>query len=65
VRAIMEVGSANPVGQAVGKALSSITEQQVREDLRRFKHLMETGEIPTTDGQPAGARHIVNIRNPF
>ena len=65
VRAVMEVGSVNPVGQAVGKALSSVTEQQVREDLRRFKHLMETGEIPTIDGQPAGARHLLNIRNPF
>lgn len=65
VRAIMEVGSVNPVGQAVGKALSSVTEQQVREDLRRFKHLMETGEIPTIDGQPAGARHLINFRNPF
>jgi uncharacterized membrane protein len=26
---------------------------QVREDLRRFKQLMETGEIPTTVGQPS------------
>jgi uncharacterized membrane protein len=26
---------------------------QVREDLRRFKQLMETGEIPTTAGQPS------------
>jgi uncharacterized membrane protein len=28
---------------------------QVDEDLRRFKRLMETGEIPTTQGQPVGA----------
>lgn len=28
--------------------------QQVGETLRRFKALMETGEIPTTEGQPAG-----------
>lgn len=27
---------------------------QVREDLRRFKQLMETGEISTVDGQPRG-----------
>lgn len=65
VRVTMELGSVNPIGQAVGKALSSVTEHQVREDLRRFKHLMETGEIPTIDGQPAGARHLLNIRNPF
>lgn len=28
-------------------------EQQIREDLRHFKQLMETGETPTTQGQPA------------
>jgi uncharacterized membrane protein len=28
---------------------------QVDEDLRRFKRLVETGEIPTTQGQPVGA----------
>lgn len=28
--------------------------QQVREDLRRFKALMETSETPTTSGQPQG-----------
>jgi uncharacterized membrane protein len=29
--------------------------QQVREDLRHFKQLMEAGELPTTEGQPQGA----------
>jgi uncharacterized membrane protein len=28
----------------------------IREGLRRFKQLMETGEIPTTEGQPRGTR---------
>ena len=28
--------------------------QTIREDLRRFKALMETGEVPTTKGQPRG-----------
>ena len=28
--------------------------QQVREDLRRFKQIVETGEIATTEGQPSG-----------
>ncbi len=31
-------------------------EIQVREDLRRFKSLMEAGEIPTVVGQPSGRR---------
>jgi uncharacterized membrane protein len=30
--------------------------QQIDEDLRRFKWLIETGEIPTTVGQPSGPR---------
>jgi uncharacterized membrane protein len=29
---------------------------ELREDLRRFKQLIETGEIPTTEGQPSGRR---------
>jgi uncharacterized membrane protein len=28
--------------------------QQVRDDLRRFKQVMETGAVPTTEGQPRG-----------
>jgi uncharacterized membrane protein len=27
---------------------------QIQEDLRRFKRLVETGEFPTTQGQPRG-----------
>lgn len=34
--------------------------QQIEEDLRRFKWLIETGEIPTTVGQPSGARGVWN-----
>jgi uncharacterized membrane protein len=33
---------------------------QLDEDLRRFKWLIETGEIPTTVGQPSGSRGIWN-----
>jgi uncharacterized membrane protein len=40
----------------VAKLFGEEPEQQVREDLRRFKHVMETGEVPTTEGQPAGHR---------
>ena len=41
-------------GAAVAKLFGEEPSQQVDDDLRRFKALMETGEIPTTDGQPAG-----------
>jgi hypothetical protein len=40
-------------------ALAGLDPQQlVREGLRQIKQLMETGEIPTTEGQPVGARGI-------
>lgn len=67
VRVVMEIspGGGLGLGRAVGKVLGPITSQQVHEDLRRFKNLLEAGEIPTTEGQPAGHRSAINIRNPF
>jgi uncharacterized membrane protein len=52
-------------GRLAAKALGPITKQQVHEDLRRFKNLMEAGEIPTNEGQPEGRRPLVNPRNPL
>lgn len=50
----------NPPGGKLGAALAWLFGEeptiQVREDLRRFKQLMENGEIPTIDGQPSGRR---------
>jgi uncharacterized membrane protein len=43
------------IGMWVAKLFGEEPSQQIREDLRRFKRLMETGEIPTTQGQPKGA----------
>ena len=43
--------SAPPLAWAFGDEPSQV----IREGLRRFKQLMETGEIPTTEGQPRGA----------
>lgn len=40
----------------LGKMAKLIPEQQIRQDLRRFKMLMETGEIATIEGQPSGRR---------
>jgi uncharacterized membrane protein len=53
------------LGRAIGRMLSPLTKQQVHEDLRRFKSLIEAGEVPTTDGQPAGHRSLINPHNPF
>ncbi len=48
----------NPPGGRWGATLASLFgrsgEQEVREDLRRFKRFLETGELPTTKGQPHG-----------
>lgn len=42
------------VGAVLAKLFGEAPEQQIVEDLRRFKQMMETGEIPTTSGQPYG-----------
>ncbi len=47
-------------GGALTAAIASVfgenPEQQIGDDLRRFKMLMETGEIATTEGQSCGQR---------
>jgi uncharacterized membrane protein len=48
------VPPAGALGAAVAKLFGEEPTQQLREDLRRFKSLIETGEIPTTTGQPSG-----------
>jgi uncharacterized membrane protein len=47
---------AGPVGAAVAKLLGEDPAGAIEEDLRHFKQVMETGEIPTTQGQPTGNR---------
>ncbi|WP_289501102.1 SRPBCC family protein [Gloeocapsopsis sp. IPPAS B-1203] len=48
----------NPPGGAIASAVAKLfgeePEQQIGDDLRRFKQLMEAGEIATTEGQPSG-----------
>lgn len=50
----------NPPGGAIGAGLAKLfgeePEQQVGDDLRRFKMIMETGEIATTEGQSSGGK---------
>ena len=42
------------VGMTIAKLFGEEPEQQLGDDLRRFKQLMETGEIATTEGQSSG-----------
>lgn len=44
------------LGAAFASAFGDDPSHVLREGLRRFKQLMETGEIPTIEGQPRGAR---------
>lgn len=50
----------NPPGGAIGAAGAKLfgeePEQQIGDDLRRFKQLMEAGEIATNEGKPVGSR---------
>jgi uncharacterized membrane protein len=45
-----------PVGKAFASLFGKNPQHVVREDLRHFKQLLETGEIATTVGQPHGRR---------
>jgi uncharacterized membrane protein len=45
---------AGVLGATVAKIFGAEPKQQLHENLHRFRQLMETGEIITTEGQPAG-----------
>ncbi len=45
---------AGKVGATVAKLFGEEPKKQLDDDLRHFKNLMETGERPTTEGQPSG-----------
>jgi uncharacterized membrane protein len=47
---------AGKLGTAVAKLVGMSPEAQIKADMRRFKQIMEAGEIPTTKGQPHGQR---------
>jgi uncharacterized membrane protein len=52
----------SPLGGRLTEGLKKLLRQdpqtRVQEDLRRFKQLLETGEIATTHGQPTGRRSL-------
>ncbi len=53
----------DPPGGALGAFFARLfgenPERQIREDMRHFKQVIETGEIPTTQGQPTGSRGLI------
>ena len=55
VKVVLEYNPpAGKAGKLVAKLFGEEPDQQVREDLRHFKEMMEAGEIPTTEGQSSG-----------
>ena len=61
VRVRLQYGPpAGKIGATVAWLLGHEPAQSIREDLRRFKQLMETGEVPTIAGQPRGQQSMFN-----
>jgi uncharacterized membrane protein len=55
VRVSMEYNpQAGSLGAAFAKLFGREPGHQIKEDLRHFKQIMETGEVPTVEGQPSG-----------
>jgi len=56
----------NPPGGVVGAALARLMGEdpanQIKEDLRRLKQVMETGETATTEGQPNGKEALTRCQ---
>lgn len=49
-----------PGGRRVAKAVRPVVAREIRKDLRRFKQLLETGELATQDVQPASSSRETN-----
>jgi uncharacterized membrane protein len=43
-----------PAGESIARLLNPLFESMIKEELRNFRRYLETGEIPTTEGQPSG-----------
>jgi len=50
---------AGSVGASIAKVFGADPRSEARQDLARFKQLIESGEIATTRGQPSGRRSLV------
>jgi uncharacterized membrane protein len=49
-------GPGGKVGETVQKLLGAAPLAKVKDDLRHFKQIVETGEIPRSDATPEGER---------
>jgi uncharacterized membrane protein len=51
---------AGKLGAGIAWLLGREPSQTIKEDLRRFKQLVEAGEVATTEGQPRGRQSFLN-----
>jgi uncharacterized membrane protein len=61
----VEMEWAEPAGRikaAVAKLLGAHPHQRIRDDLRRFKQVMEAGEVVRSDGSPEGLSGMRQVR---
>jgi hypothetical protein len=54
VRAVLEKGSGGPVGKVVGAVTGTDPGRQLSDAMRRFKQILETGEVVRSEGSPEG-----------
>jgi len=47
---------AGPAGKVTAKLFGEDPAQQIRDDLRHFKQILETGEVVYSEGNPAGSQ---------
>jgi uncharacterized membrane protein len=59
--AVRYMPPAGQLGATAAKLLGKDPSFLMQQDLRRFKALIETGEIPTIDGQTHGPRSMVSV----
>lgn len=55
---------AGKLGASIAQILGGEPTQLIKEDLRRLKQMMETGEISTIDGQTSGRAQVETIKQP-
>jgi hypothetical protein len=54
VRAVLEKGSGGPLSRVAGAVTGTDPERRLTDAMRRFKQLLETGEVVRSEGSPEG-----------
>ena len=52
------MGRAGKLAATIAKLFGEAPDQRIRDDLRRFKQVLETGEVVRSEGSPEGTRAL-------